>query len=222
MRTVITPTTLGSASCEFVEYLHATREAERIALARQIHDDLGGFLVSAAIDLGWTESHPPGADSFARLRRIGASLAGAIALKRNMIEQLRPTLLDNFGLFEALRWYLKHACQRTDVVCVSDFPSDEVNLPPQNLSNIYRATQTLLDCTFSEDQLKSVNVEAKVLGRALSIKIGHEHVATETVDVIDRFRNELTSCAHRIETCTGEIGFDRNEKGLEFYLNVPF
>jgi signal transduction histidine kinase len=221
MRTVITSTNLGAASREFVEYLHATREAERIALARQMHDDLGGFLVSAAIDLGWTESHTPGADSIARLRRIGASLAGAIALKRNMIEQLRPTLLDNFGLFEALRWYLKHACRRTDVTCVCHFPPDEVNLPPKKLSNIYRATQTLLDCTFTEEHLQLVNLEATVLGRALSIKIGHEHVTNETVDVIDRFRNELTSCAHRIDTCMGEFSFDRNEKGLEFCVNVP-
>jgi signal transduction histidine kinase len=220
MRTVISIADDASRG-EFVNYLHAVREDERVALARKIHDELGGLLVSAAMDLGWAESHSPGPHVLGRLQRVGVSLAGAIAMKRNMIEQLRPTLLVNFGLFEALRWYFKHACHRAEVVCSEMFPSAEVYLTSGNLSNIFRATQTLLDCTFMEDDLRSVDIEARFDHEELFLRVGHEHVGPETIDVLDRFRNELKSTAHRIAACRGELSFDRHEKGLDFYVTVP-
>jgi signal transduction histidine kinase len=173
------------------------------------------------MDLGWAESHSPGADILARLRRIGVSLAGAIAMKRDMIEQLRPSLLDNFGLFEALRWYFKHACRRTEVVCTETFPPVEVALSAAVLSNVFRATQALLDCTFDEEGLKSVEFEATFDHEVLSIRIAHEHVGPEVVDVLNHFRNELKSTAHRIAACRGELSLDRRERGVEFCMQIP-
>jgi signal transduction histidine kinase len=221
MRTVITPITHCDVPDEFVDYLHAIRENERIALARRIHDELGGLLVSAVMDLGWAESHSPGAHVLTRLRRVGASLAGAIAMKRDVIEQLRPTLLDNFGLFDALRWYFKHACRRSEIVCTEIFPDIEISLPAATLSHVFRATQTLLDCTIGEEDLKSVHFEATSTDKTLFLRVGHEHVGPETVDVLNRFRNELKSTAHRIATCQGELSFDRREQGLDFYVEIP-
>ena len=220
-RTVLTSMNQPNAAGEFVDYLHAVREEERIALARQIHDELGGLLVSAAMDLGWAESHSRNADVLARLQRIGASLAGAIDIKRNMIERLRPTLLDNFGLFEALRWYFKHACRRTEVFCSETFPSVEVSLTPAVLSNVFRAAQTLLDCTFCEEGLKSVEIAAASSRESLSLRIGHEHVRAETVDVFRLFSNELKSTAHRIAMCRGELSFDSHDDGAQFNVCIP-
>jgi signal transduction histidine kinase len=222
MRTVISSITHGDAHVgAFVDYLLAVREDERVALARRIHDELGGLLVSAAMDLGWAETHSPGADLLARLRRVGISLATAIDMKRNMIEELRPTLLDNFGLFEALRWYFKHACHRIEVICTETYPHAEVSLPPIALSNIFRATQALLDCTCMEEGLRSIDLNATIENEELSIRIGHEHFGHETVDILHRFRNELRSTAHRVAAVSGELSFDRQEKGLEFYMKVP-
>ncbi len=221
MHTVIGPITHGDAHLgAFVDYLQAVREDERVALARRIHDELGGLLVSAAMDLGWAESHSPGAELLVRLRRVGLSIATAIDMKRNMIEELRPTLLDNFGLFEALRWYFKHARRRVEVIGTETYPHTEVSLPPIALSHIFRAAQALLDCTFMEEGLRSIDLNATIENEELSIRIGHEHVGHETVDVLERFGNELLSTAHRVAAVHGELSFDRHEKGLQFYMKV--
>jgi signal transduction histidine kinase len=222
MPTVITPITQDAAALSaFVDYLHAVREDERVALARKIHDELGGLLVSAAMDLGWAEAHSSGPDLVTHLRRLGMNLASAIDMKRHMIEQLRPTLLDNFGLFEALRWYFKHACQHLQASCTETYPADEVALTPVALSNIFRATQTLLDCTFLEKDLKSVDLEASLQADKLSIRLDHEHVGEERVDVLARFPHELGSAAHRVVSVGGELSFEHRAKGLAFYLKVP-
>jgi signal transduction histidine kinase len=205
----------------FVDYLQGVREDERVALARKIHDELGGLLVAAAMDLGWAESHLSSADIVERLRRIGVSLGGAIDMKRDIIEHLRPSLLDNFGLFEAMRWHFKHACRRSEVSCSEVYPADEVAMAPHALSHVFRATETLLDCTFLEEDLKSVDLSASISGGELCIKVGHEHFGLEAVHVPDRFRHELTATAHRLTAFRGELSFDRRETGLDFYLAVP-
>jgi signal transduction histidine kinase len=223
MRIIISPPTQEAAHLEsLISYLHDVREDERMALARRIHDELGGLLVAAAMDLGWAEAHSEQpADVRSRLRRLGVNLASAIDMKRNMIEQLRPTLLDNFGLFEALRWYFKHACRPVEADCSDSYPAEEVSVSPLALSHVFRASQTLLDCTFAEEELKSVALDASIEEDALSIRIDHEHIHHETVDVLDRFKHELQSAAHRIAGFRGQISFDRRERGLGFHLQVP-
>lgn len=222
MRTAITSTIQDEAQLSaFVDYLHNAREDARVALARKFHDELGGYLVSAAMDVGWAESHSPGADLVARLRRIGGSLASAIDMKRDIIEQLRPSLLDNFGLFEALRWYFKHACRRTEAKCTEAYPAAELSLPPQALSHLFRATETLLECTFTEQDLAIVDLTAGIAHDELSIRVSHEHMCHESTDVLERFHNELRSAAHRLTAFSGELSFDRHEKGCDFYLEIP-
>jgi signal transduction histidine kinase len=222
MRTVITPLTHDTAQLgAFIDYLHRVREDERVSLARTIHDDLGSLLVSVAMDLGWAESHLGGGDVRSRLRRLGANLASAIDMKRHMIENLRPTLLDNFGLFEALRWYFKHACHHVKARCNEHYPPAELSLNSRALSNIFRATQTLLDCTFAEEDLNAVDLKASIENEELSIRLGHEHLASERVDVVTRFPNELASAAHRVAMFQGELSLETHETGLTFSLIVP-
>jgi signal transduction histidine kinase len=223
MRIIISPPTRDAAQLTaLISYLHDVREDERIALARRIHDELGGLLVAAAMDLGWSEAHADAAaDVRARLRRLGVNLASAIDMKRNMIEQLRPTLLDNFGLFEALRWYFKHACRPAQAECSDSYPAEEMSVTPLALSNVFRAAQTLLDCTFAEEELKSVALDASVDQDALSIRVDHEHHHEEIVDVLERFEHQLASAAHRIAGFGGEISYDRRQRGLAFHLQVP-
>jgi signal transduction histidine kinase len=222
MRTAITSRIEDEAQLRaFVDYLHRAREDERVALARKIHDELGGYLVSAAMDVGWAESHSPGADVVARLRRIGVSLASAIDMKRDIIEHLRPSLLDNFGLFEALRWYFKHACRRTSAKCTDHYPPAEIALPPQALSHVFRAAETLLECTFMESNLTAIDLTVGIADQELCIGISHEHAGYESVDVLERFHNELRSTAHRLTAFRGELSFERRETGSDFYIAIP-
>lgn len=222
MRNVINPIVEDEAQLvSLVEHLHVVREDERVTLARQIHDELGGLLVSAAMDVGWAELHTDCADLRARLRRTGVSLGSAIDMKRHMMERLRPSLLDNFGLFEALRWYFRNACQRGQAKCTETYPSAEIAFSPPALSNIFRAIQSLLDCTFSEQDISSVQLEASNQDGELIVRIEHEHVGHEFVDVSEHFHNELKSVAYRLAASKGELSFDRYERGSAFYVKIP-
>jgi hypothetical protein len=66
-----------------------------------------------------------------------------------------------------------------------------------------------------------VDLTASITDAELSIKVGHEHTGLETVDVLQRFRHELTATAQRLTEFRGELSFERRETGLDFYLQIP-
>jgi CHASE3 domain sensor protein len=90
-------------------HLQGVSEQEKSALARELHDELGSLLVAARMDLSWLQQRLPTSDPSieTRFKRIHESLSAGVDLKRRVVEELRPTLLDNMGLFAAIRWQFK-------------------------------------------------------------------------------------------------------------------
>lgn len=92
----------------FAAWLQRTREAERAALARELHDELGAILTAARLDVAWIAAQPAChapqiAERLGALQRV---LTQGIELKRRIVEDLHPTLLTHFGLVPALEQLL--------------------------------------------------------------------------------------------------------------------
>src|SRR3984885_12480154 len=104
---------------ELSPHLQSVAEQEKASLARELHDELGGLLVGALMDISWADQHlaETEVDMKQRLRRIPHNPAPSIARKVLIIYELRPTLLDNVGLAAALRWQLKATSTREGVKC---------------------------------------------------------------------------------------------------------
>ena len=92
--------------------LQTMAESEKVLLARQLHDELGGALVGAKMDLAWLRRRIGSTDTeiIARWDRLERALETGIAFKRRVVEQLRPTLLDNLGFYAAARWLVEETC----------------------------------------------------------------------------------------------------------------
>ena len=100
-------------------HLQSSSEREKSRLARDLHDELGGILTSAKIDTAWLEGHSKTTDPDAlqRIRRLSGVLDEAVDLKRRVIENLRPSLLDHLGLAAALEWYVNDTCSKAGLQC---------------------------------------------------------------------------------------------------------
>lgn len=121
-------------------------EHQKALLARDLHDDLGGLLVGVVMDLAWAEQHltAPHAELQQKLIRARQTLSAAIDIKRKMIEELRPTLLDNVGLFAALRWHVQAACKRAGTTCQLVIPEEERRFLPNVPIALFRIVQEAL------------------------------------------------------------------------------
>src|SRR5580698_9465421 len=117
---------IESPDSALVTHLQALVEFDKASLARELHDELGGLMVAAAMDLAWAEEHFASSDARHRLSRVRDTLRSAIDLKRRIIEELRPSLLDNVGLFAALKWEFKQTCARSGLQCSAQYPPAEM------------------------------------------------------------------------------------------------
>jgi signal transduction histidine kinase len=156
-----------------VTHVQAVIEADKAALARQIHDDLGGFLIASAMDVTILRHRFSGRDqdSQNKFDRLARSLHGAIDMMRRVTEDLHPTLLDNVGLFAALGWHLKHVCHRSSIDCTVELPSTEPALPPGIAINLFRAGQEAMVVVENQAQVTHVHYQAAVDSGCLSIRV---------------------------------------------------
>jgi signal transduction histidine kinase len=128
---------------DLIEYFQQFAEREKTAFARDLHDDLGGLLIAAVMDLEAIKPliHSLPEDAQSRFSRAQRALQSAIDLSRRMTEQLRPTLLDNVGLFAAMRWQFRAVCEKSAVHCIEELPSVEPRLSSQTGITLYRIAQ---------------------------------------------------------------------------------
>lgn len=98
-------------------HLQNIREEERASIAREIHDALGQELTALKIDLAWLikKMADPNPATLAQAERMMELLNGTIASVRRIATQLRPSILDDLGLRDALIWQSGEYEKRTGI-----------------------------------------------------------------------------------------------------------
>ena len=81
------------------------------------------------------------ADLQARWERVDQALAQGLELKRRVIEDLRPTLLDNMGLFTALRWLATERSEQAQLKLQMEGLDEDIKLPPETAIAVFRTAQ---------------------------------------------------------------------------------
>ncbi len=130
---------------ELAQHLQTVREDERSHLARELHDELGALLTAAKLDVARLKSRLGSnatADATERLVHLNETLNGGIALKRRIIEDLRPSSLSNLGLVAALEILLREFGARTDIAVSHDL--EPVTLDAAAQLTVYRLVQEAL------------------------------------------------------------------------------
>lgn len=127
-------------------HLQNVAEREKAALARELHDELGGIIVAAKMDVAWLEKRLSHADDelkgrWIRLRKL---LDDGVDLKRRVVEMLRPTLLDNLGLVPALQWIAAETCTRAGLNCTESYPEEPLELNNEAAIAVFRVVQESL------------------------------------------------------------------------------
>ena len=136
---------------ELAAHIEAVREEERTRIAREIHDELGQVLTCLKIDLAWVDKKLHSRNQAVRndllLKKITAmkdTIDTTVKVVRKISAELRPGILDNFGLAAAIEWQAAEFQNRTAIHCqLSSFPED-LDLDERQSSAIFRIFQELL------------------------------------------------------------------------------
>ncbi len=121
-------------------------EDERKRIARELHDDTGQALTTLALNLELVGRElPPGAEAARqRLEAVRELASNMIDNIRNLISDLRPSVLDDLGLVPALRWYIKRTLQPIGITVTFDARNLEERLPSDIETALFRIVQEAL------------------------------------------------------------------------------
>jgi signal transduction histidine kinase len=199
-----------------ITHLQVTTEADKASLARKLHDELGGLMVSALMDLGSVQHLLADINDPARqrLERVKGTLEAAIDLKRRVIEGLRPSILDNFGLFAALRWHLRRLCENSNIDCADHYPDTEPQLEPDMSIALFRIAEEALAMTLKRGSVTATELHVQVDDGTLSMSVsdnGTPMMASGGYEV--GASTALASMRHRIRELGGKVDIRRTDSG---------
>src|SRR5882757_807203 len=200
------------AASALIAHIQSSTEHQKALLARELHDELGGLLVGAVMDLAWAEQHvsAPPAEMKQKLLRARQTLAAAIDMKRKLIEELRPTLLDNVGLFAALRWHVQAASKRAGATCIIDVPEDERRFRPNVPIALFRIVQEALAVIVARKPIASTEFAVAVDRRAIAILIRSDAAETPSDEEpgVRADVHYLAAIQQRVASLKGEFHHD--------------
>jgi len=189
---------------ELARHLQSVREDERGRLARELHDELGGLLTAAKLDVARVKSRLKGAppETLERIAHLAGSLDAGIALKRRIIEDLQPSSLTNLGLTAALEVLCGEFARRVEVAVDTSF--DEVELADDVRLTAYRVVQEALTNVARYARARRVGVRVSDAAPMAEISVSDDGVGFDTTHVPQRSRG-LAGLRFRVVSHGGDF-----------------
>ncbi len=150
--------------------LIAVQESERRHLARELHDEIGQALCAVSISLKMMRSHLEPAPPLEFDDSIGI-VDQAIQKVREMSLDLRPAVLDAFGLEAALRWYAVRFSQRACLPAHFTAHVTRLDLPEMVRNACFRLTQETLTNVVRHGKARQVWIDLQQQGQELTLSI---------------------------------------------------
>jgi protein-histidine pros-kinase len=193
----------SDALARLVTQMQNSAEAERSALAKELHDELGGLITAAKMDMQWLSARIGGsldAASDEKFKSVMQMLNQAMTLKRRVVENLRPSLLDHFGLAVAIRSHFEENCRAAGVDCVASLPDEAPDLSPETQLALFRVAQQVLTSIFARGNAKHVELVMEPEANGYSLLIGDDGSGLDEV-----FDRALIGLRHRIKGMGGRL-----------------
>ncbi|MGB0129368.1 MAG: CHASE3 domain-containing protein [Rhodocyclaceae bacterium] len=155
-------------------YLANASEVEKGRLARELHDEMGAILTSAKMDTSWIARKLDASTMGAireRFDRLVTQLNSGIALKRRIIDNLRPPLLEELGLTASLQAMVDEARASSGLQFSFSGPQAEPVLSADKSLALFRIAQESLTNVRKYAQAKSVRLELSLQDGSVRLEI---------------------------------------------------
>jgi PAS domain S-box-containing protein len=205
------------------------REEERTALSREIHDELGSALTGVKMGLMHIKRSLPGNErskDFAQLHEVLSSMTniidGTIRMVRKIITDLRPEILDEVGLAEALQWYAKEFEKRTNIsVQFTVFPR-KFSLEKKQTTELFRIFQEILSNTAKYSGASKVVVFLKKEQNIITLRVKDDGIGIKETDMAKKTSFGIVGIRERTNLMRGQMNIKGVAgKGTTISIEVP-
>ena len=206
---------------ELATHLQNVREDERAHLARELHDELGALLTAAKLDVARLKSRisPESPEAQERLAHLTSMLNDGIALKRRIIEDLRPSALTHMGLVASLEILAREFETNSGIPVQSDLEAVELSEPAQ--LTVYRLVQESFTNIAKYAKAKQISLSLEKLNGYVSVEIKDDGIGFDSLKVSHRSYG-IQGMQHRVEALGGKLAVDSApQRGTRISASLP-
>jgi signal transduction histidine kinase len=205
---------------ELAQHLQTSVEMERAAIAREIHDDVGGSLSALKFDLAWMARHATTPELKARLDSAMETVTHALEASQRIMHNLRPAILEQ-GLVAALQWMANRFERRTGVVCSFRTSHDNPQLPPGVPLVAYRTAQEALTNISKHAQATRVSIDLSLAQGILSLEVSDNGRGLSEADLAKARSFGIRGLHERASTVGGWVDLSSSAAGTTLILSIP-
>ena len=189
-----------------------TIEDERKRIGRELHDETSQSLAAALLNLDIAEkSMRSGSAPFEHVVVARDIMHHCLGQLRLLVYDLRPSMLDDFGLAPAVRWYVETHVEASGVRVVTDIDSIQDRLPPELETAVYRIVQ---------EALSNVARHAHATRAILHVNTSPEHVSLSVSDNGIGFDPKAVSRAGDVHSGVGLLSIRERVEALDGSVTV--
>jgi signal transduction histidine kinase len=210
---------------ELAQHLQTSVEMERAAIAREIHDDVGGSLTAIQFDLAWIGRHVAAGDvqpAEVQQRVLTAleTVQHAIESSQRIMHNLRPAILEQ-GLVAALQWMAAQFEKRNHLACLFRTSHESMQLPAGVPLVAYRFAQEALTNVSKHAQATRVMIDLSMSRGVLSLEVSDNGRGLSRDDLAKTRSFGLRGLHERAGTVGGWVDVSSNAAGTVLMLSVP-
>jgi signal transduction histidine kinase len=193
------------------QLVHA-QEEERRALSRELHDEVGQLMTAVRMSIGNIEmkingSHPQLTTEVDLAKRCASRALRSI---RDLAMGLRPTMLDDLGLEDALAWYVRQHSKIYGIPVSLHVHSKLHELTNLQRTCVYRVVQESLNNTAKHARASQAEVALRVDAGTLMLEIRDDGVGFDPGHQVDAGLG-LIGMRERIAELGGHIVIDSGD-----------
>lgn len=204
----------------------AIKERERKRIAQEVHDELGGLLtgINAYISVAIERAVLAGAEPDALLVDAARLAKEGLASVRKVITDLRPSVLDQLGVWAALEWYTEQVGQRSglDCACRIDTPLLALELDPERSTMLFRVVQEALTNVERHAAASRVRVTVARRDGRLLVEVQDDGKGIDAERILNKQSWGIRGMLERARHFHGEISIKGNAgRGTTLTLGLP-
>jgi len=210
-------------------HLQTVRESEQKRIALEIHDELGQSLTGLKMGVHWLNRQilEKGNDALdgevsAKLDELLVMIDSTISSIRRIATELRPSILDDFGLIAAVEWQVKEFEKMAGIPCSLKSDTDDVNLDPVASTAVFRIFQETLTNVTRHAQASSVDVELNTDNGKFSLTVVDDGIGIDPNGLRHKHSLGLMGIRERAKLVGGSVEIVPSATGgTEVRLWIP-
>ena len=210
---------------QFIAHQERVKEGERIRIAREMHDELGSVLtgVKAHLSVALIHDQRNGGTLQPRLDDACSLLDTATAAVRRVITELRPSVLDQLGVWAALDWHAEEVCARAGLICHVRLHPETVllEIDPERSTALFRILQEALTNVVRHAGATRVDVRVSHAYASIRLEVEDDGRGMDCESLLTANSWGLAGMRERAHHFGGDIRFMAVERGTLLVLQLP-